>query len=301
LGIQTAYADVVEKDSLVPDQSQQNIVDAMQRLQEQLEARPGWLQSVRAVFNTRQHAVPQKGLYLWGGVGRGKTFLMDLFFHSLDVPRKKRIHFHRMMREVHERLSAVGNIENPLDHIAGEIASETRVLCFDEFFVSDIGDAMLLGKLLDGLFSRGVTLVTTSNSPPERLYPDGLQRERFLPAIALLEQHTDVVEMDGGIDYRLKLLKQAGTYLTPADEAAQHKLQQYFASIARVGRSAVPRVWPGSTSWKFAMARAARMITLKSLAGIRRLLFRTYQYLIRIAKIRPGASSPWSMSSTTAA
>jgi len=233
LGIQTAYADVVEKDSLVPDQSQQNIVDAMQRLQEQLEARPGWLQSVRAVFNTRQHAVPQKGLYLWGGVGRGKTFLMDLFFHSLDVPRKKRIHFHRMMREVHERLSAVGNIENPLDHIAGEIASETRVLCFDEFFVSDIGDAMLLGKLLDGLFSRGVTLVTTSNSPPERLYPDGLQRERFLPAIALLEQHTDVVEMDGGIDYRLKLLKQAGTYLTPADEAAQHKLQQYFAGIAR--------------------------------------------------------------------
>ncbi len=119
------------------------------------------------------------GIYLWGGVGRGKTFLMDLFFGSLKIEKKKRIHFHRMMRDIHARLKTLDSIAEPLDHVAASIASETRVLCFDEFFVSDIGDAMILGKLLEGLFDRGVVLVTTSNAHPADLYKNGLQRERF--------------------------------------------------------------------------------------------------------------------------
>jgi cell division protein ZapE len=173
-----------------------------------------------------------RGIYLWGGVGRGKTFLMDLFFESLTLEKKRRVHFHRMMQEVHERLKDLGSIENPLDEVAAGIASNTRVLCFDEFFVSDIGDAMILAGLLDGLFKRGVTLVATSNSRPDDLYKDGLQRQRFLPAIQLLNQHTDVVNIDGGTDYRLRLLQKAGTYLFPDDAVAAKRLNYFFDESA---------------------------------------------------------------------
>ena len=157
---------------------------------------------------------------------------MDLFFANLKVAEKRRIHFHRIMREVHERLKRNGDQEDPLDKVAAEIASETRVLCFDEFFVSDIADAMIIGKLLEGLFARGVTLVTTSNSAPKDLYQDGLQRERFLPAISMLEQHTDVIELDAGIDYRFQLLQKAGTYLSPGGEKADETLRQFFTSAS---------------------------------------------------------------------
>jgi len=173
-----------------------------------------------------------RGIYLWGGVGRGKTFLMDLFFESLALEKKRRVHFHRMMQEVHARLKDLGSIENPLDEVAAGIASNTRVLCFDEFFVSDIGDAMILAGLLDGLFKRGVTLVATSNSRPDDLYKDGLQRQRFLPAIRLLNQHTDAVNMDGGTDYRLRLLQKAGTYLFPDDAVAAKRLNYFFDESA---------------------------------------------------------------------
>ena len=172
------------------------------------------------------------GLYIWGGVGRGKTFLLDLFFETLPLAAKKRVHFHRLMRDVHARLTRLGDIEDPVDRVAAEIARETRVLCFDEFFVSDIADAMLLGRLLAGLFQRGVTLVATSNSAPDQLYRDGLQRQRFVPAIELLQQYTKVVHMADGADYRLRLLQQAGTFLTPDDAAAQRKLQHYFDESA---------------------------------------------------------------------
>jgi cell division protein ZapE len=157
---------------------------------------------------------------------------MDMFFTSLAIEEKKRIHFHRMMSDIHSRLRLMDDIEDPLEKIATDIAADIRVLCFDEFYVSDIADAMLLGKLLDGLFRRGVTLVATSNSKPADLYSGGLQRERFLPAIALLEQHTDVIELDGGTDYRLQLLQQAGTYLAPAGDDANAKLHHYFDEIA---------------------------------------------------------------------
>jgi cell division protein ZapE len=137
-----------------------------------------------------------------------------------------------MMHDVHARLKQLDGVEDPLDRVAADIAKDTRVLCFDEFFVSDIGDAMILDRLLDGLFSRGVTLVTTSNSPPDDLYRDGLQRSRFLPAIELLKTHTRVINMDSGTDYRLRLLQRAGTYLFPDDEAARHKLQHFFEDSA---------------------------------------------------------------------
>lgn len=216
----------------MPDEAQRRMVDVLQQLQTRLEARTTPWQSLLARIGAGPPGQSQRGLYLWGGVGRGKTFLMDLFFKNLAVAEKRRIHFHRIMREVHNRLQLLGDVEDPLDKVAAAIASETRVLCFDEFFVSDIADAMILGRLLEGLFARGVTLVATSNSAPADLYPDGLQRERFLDAIAALEQHTDVVELVAGVDYRFRLLQKAGTYLSPADQTAHEKLQQFFASAA---------------------------------------------------------------------
>jgi cell division protein ZapE len=169
---------------------------------------------------------------MWGGVGRGKTFLMDLFFETLDIGQKRRSHFHRLMQDVHKRLKELGDVEDPLDVVARDISGEARVLCFDEFFVSDIGDAMILGRLLDGLFRRGVTLVATSNSHPDQLYKDGLQRQRFLPAIDALNEHTRIVHMGGDTDYRLRLLREAGTYLTPENEIAQQKLRAFFGESA---------------------------------------------------------------------
>jgi cell division protein ZapE len=157
---------------------------------------------------------------------------MYLFFGSLATPAKRRVHFHRMMSDIHARLKSITDTADPLDIIAADIAAETSVLCFDEFFVSDIGDAMILGRLLDGLFRRGVTLVATSNAHPRDLYREGLQRQRFIPAIEALEKHTNVIELDGGTDYRLQLFEAAGTYLTPADELAEGRLDHYFAGIA---------------------------------------------------------------------
>lgn len=215
------------------DAAQDEIVDLLDGLQRRLHKnRPRRRGLLGALGRGRSAAAAIPGLYIWGGVGRGKTFLMDLFFESLDVEQKQRVHFHRMMHEVHDRLQRLHDVEDPLDNVAADIAASTRVLCFDEFFVSDIGDAMILGRLLDALFSRGVTLVTTSNSRPDDLYKEGLQRQRFLPAIELLNTHTNVVHMDGSVDYRLRLLQQAGTYITPDDEAARQKLQHFFDESA---------------------------------------------------------------------
>ena len=147
----------------------------------------------------------------WGGVGRGKTFLVDLFFAGLPLARKRRVHFHRFMREVHAALRALEGRADPLREVAADIAAQARVLCLDEFFVGDIGDAMILGGLLRHLVARGTSLITTSNTAPPNLYRDGLQRERFLPAIALLQQHCRVVEMVSAQDWRLRTLRRART------------------------------------------------------------------------------------------
>ena len=175
-------------------------------------------------------AVP--GLYLWGSVGRGKTFLMDLFVSSLPQGTALRRHYHRFMGEVHESLRALGNRQNPLIEVAAGLASRCRVLCLDEFLVNDIGDAMILAGLLDALFARGVTLLTTSNTAPADLYKNGLQRARFLPAIALIEKQCHVVEMASSHDWRLRALAQAPVYLTPPGAESYRALERIFSSQA---------------------------------------------------------------------
>ncbi len=176
---------------------------------------------------------PIRGLYLWGGVGRGKTLLMDLFCASLTVPAR-RAHFHRFMHDVHARLEALRplGLEDPLARIAADFADDTRVLCFDELYVSDIADAMLLAGLFTGLIARGVTLVVTSNVPPAALYKDGLQRSRFVPAIALIESATLVLQVDGGVDYRLRQLERAPLYVEGPDAEADEMLAARFDAIA---------------------------------------------------------------------
>lgn len=187
-----------------------------------------WVQRLR-----HRGAATPRGIYLWGPVGRGKTWLMDLFFHSLPLPERRRRHFHRFMHDVHAELKRLGEHTSPLEVLAARIAADTRVLCFDELFVSDIADAMILGGLFESLFRRGVTLVATSNSPPAQLYRDGLQRQRFLPAIALIERHTEVLSLDGGRDYRLRQLAQAGTYLPSDAESTAARLGALFDELAQ--------------------------------------------------------------------
>ena len=231
MSIREAWEHSLTREGHERDAAQEDTVALLEQLQQQLQ-RPGPSSGGLLARILGKPTIVVKGLYVWGGVGRGKTFLMDLFFETLAIDAKKRIHFHRMMHDVHHRLNLLDDVEDPLDKVAADIASEIRVLCFDEFFVSDIGDAMILARLLKGLFDRGVTLVTTSNSPPDDLYKNGLQRSRFLPAIELLNEFTEVVKMDGGIDYRLRLLQRAGTYLTPDDQVANERLAHLFDDSA---------------------------------------------------------------------
>jgi len=232
LKLREAYAKSLNREGHVEDPAQLELMAHFEDLQQRLAAQRPRKGGLRTMFFRSEPHESVRGLYIWGGVGRGKTFLMDLFFESLSIEEKKRIHFHRMMRDVHERMKTLSFVEDPLDKVAASIAQDTRVLCFDEFFVSDIADAMILGRLLDGLFRRGVTLITTSNSRPDELYKEGLQRLRFLPAIKLLNKYTDVVEMDSGTDYRLRILQKAGTYLSPNDEAAADRLNYFFDESA---------------------------------------------------------------------
>ncbi|MBT8099172.1 MAG: AFG1 family ATPase [Gammaproteobacteria bacterium] len=239
MNLREAYQHSLISQNHERDAAQENIVDLLEDLQGELQRSPvsGFSHFLRRIVGRSSSVAPLRGLYIWGGVGRGKTFLMDLFFETLPRKDKKRIHFHRMMHNVHAALAELDDIEDPLDRVAEDIAADTRVLCFDEFFVSDIGDAMILGRLLDGLFRRGVVLVATSNAAPDDLYKNGLQRQRFLPAIDALKANTRVVHMDGGVDYRLRLLQQAGTYLTPDDEQALKALCHYFDESASSQRS----------------------------------------------------------------
>ncbi|WP_345781308.1 cell division protein ZapE [Pseudoxanthomonas sp.] len=173
-----------------------------------------------------------RGLYFWGGVGRGKTFLVDLFYDGLPVKQKRRTHFHRFMRDIHEKLHEHAGQSDPLARIAQDWKDSLRVLVLDEFFVTDIGDAMLLGRLTERLFAQGVTLVTTSNTAPENLYKDGLQRDRFLPAIAALQKHCVVLYAEGEQDYRLRALTRSPVYRTPLDAGADAWLAQRWQELA---------------------------------------------------------------------
>ena len=180
------------------------------------------------------HPRAPQSVYLWGGVGRGKSFLMDCFFDLVPYRRKRRVHFHAFMQAVQNDLRRFNHGPDPLQKVADRIAAQTRLLCFDEFHVSDIADAMILGRLLEALFARGVIFVMTSNYPPDGLYPDGLMRVNFLPTIALLKARFDVREVDDGVDYRLRALERIESWLVPADAVAEARLGEDFSRLAGV-------------------------------------------------------------------
>lgn len=212
------YQSDLSSGAILPDEAQAQAVDALQDVFECLNQRRSEKKSLFAKLLSKRTPAPITGLYMWGGVGRGKTYLMDSFYEALDFERKSRMHFNRFMQRVHADLTELSGEKNPLDLVADRIASEAAVLCFDEFYVSDIGDAMLLGGLMQKLFDRGICLVATSNIAPEGLYENGLQRARFIPAIKAVEANTRVLNVDSGVDYRLRVLSQSKLYFVSADE-----------------------------------------------------------------------------------
>ena len=227
--------DAAQRDAAIRlDRLSTALFESSRTLGEKLRARLRWLPGTRP-------QAPLRGLYLWGGVGRGKTMLMDWFYDSLRFPRRERTHFYRFMRQVHAELRNIKHREQPLDAVAERLAHRARVICLDEFFVADIADAMILAGLFEGLFRRGVTLVATSNSPPQDLYKEGLQRQRFLPAIELIQSHVEVVHLDGGVDYRLRQLEQAPTYLDSGLPDTTAQMKQRFAALAG-GTASGPKV-----------------------------------------------------------
>ncbi len=222
--------------TLMPDPAQAAAVAQLQRVYDDFLAEQQASQRLLKRFERSLgfcDLQPVQGLYLWGGVGIGKTYLMDTFFNCLPTGKKSRLHFHRFMKEVHDDLQRLQGVKDPLKMVAQDIADQADIICFDEFFVSDIGDAMILGNLLDALFKRGVTLVATSNVVPDELYRNGLQRELFLPAITLLNEYTQVFHVNTDKDYRLRELKKAGVYYSPLDAASETKMTDMFARMAQ--------------------------------------------------------------------
>lgn len=213
-----------------PDEAQLRALVRLKRLADELHA----FRIARASRLKRLLAPPDvpRGVYLWGGVGRGKSLLMDAFHATVATRRKTRVHFHAFMRDVHEALAKLKREPDPLATVAAGIAQRYRLISFDELHISDIADAMILGRLFDALFTHGVVFVLTSNDPPEGLYPNGLQRQNFLPSIELLRRWLDVVEVEGGIDYRLRTLEQASVFHTPADAAAERAMARMFDAMA---------------------------------------------------------------------
>ena len=224
------YADGVARGDWQYDPAQQPALLALDRVHAALQAPVPTRGVFQRLFGNPPPPAP-RGLYLWGGVGRGKTFLIDLFFAGLPFPEKRRTHFHRFMRDVHQRLRDHAGERDPLVAIAREWRRSVRVLVLDEFFVSDIGDAMLLGRVLDRMFAEGIVLVTSSNAAPTDLYKDGLQRARFLPAIALLQEHCAVVELVSDTDYRLCALTRSPVYRAPLDAGSDAWLQQRWREL----------------------------------------------------------------------
>lgn len=234
-----------------PDDVQREAVNRLDTIYQELTAKPaegeqsgGLKAALGRLLGKKEpqtHA-PVRGLYMWGGVGRGKTWLMDLFYLSLPGTRKQRLHFHRFMLRVHEELTALQGKSDPLEIVADRFKAETDVLCFDEFFVSDITDAMLLGGLMKALFARGITLVATSNIPPDELYRNGLQRARFLLAIDAIKQHCDIMNVDAGVDYRLRTLTQAHLWLSPLNDETTQQMDKLWLALAGAKRAHAPEL-----------------------------------------------------------
>ena len=235
---QQRYQADIDAGLITADPQQQQILQFMQELFDALALRrsrkPGLLSKLQRLFmrGNRDNVQSPKGIYLWGGVGRGKTYLMDILCECLPAQECLRTHFHRFMQSIHHDLRDLQGIANPLERVAEQIAARYQIVCFDEFFVLEIGDAMILAGLLDALFRRGVVLVTTSNIDPDGLYENGLQRTRFLPAIALLKQHTHVVQIGEGADYRLRMLSKATLFYHPSDASTEALLADSFRQLA---------------------------------------------------------------------
>lgn len=229
-GMLGAYATALEAKGFEPDPAQ---LQAVERLDVLYQALVGF-KSARANKLMRFISPPEvpRGVYFWGGVGRGKSFIMDCFFAAVPYKRKRRIHFHAFMNQIHAELRKYAGQADPLVPVAERIAKEVRLLCFDEFHVSDIADAMILGRLLELLFEKGVIFVMTSNYPPDNLYPNGLQRMNFLPTIELIKQKMDVMPLDGGNDYRLRKLEVMPVYHVPHDSETERALAEYFEIAA---------------------------------------------------------------------
>jgi cell division protein ZapE len=228
--VRELYRNALERRGYVADPAQQRAVERLQQLYEEwvaYKARRG-----NAITKLLVRPPLPRGVYLWGGVGRGKSFLMDSFYHCLPLERKRRVHFHDFMRDVHRELVELKGQEDPLKALAGRIARRSRLICFDEFHVNDIADAMILARLLGRCMELGVVFCMTSNYPPEQLYRDGLKRENFLPAIELIQRRMDVLQVDGGVDYRLRALEQAEVYLMPLGAETERKLDATFHRIA---------------------------------------------------------------------
>jgi cell division protein ZapE len=243
------YLSALNEGSHQPDDVQKEAVSRLDRIYQQIVTKEqsapqsgGLMAKFGKLLGKREPTTltPVRGLYMWGGVGRGKTWLMDLFYQSLPGERKQRLHFHRFMLRVHEELTQLQGHSDPLEIVADRFKAETDVLCFDEFFVSDITDAMLLGGLMKALFARGITLVATSNIPPDELYRNGLQRARFLPAIDAIKQYCDIMNVDAGVDYRLRTLTQAHLWLSPLNEETQQQMDKLWLALAGAKRTQSP-------------------------------------------------------------
>jgi len=240
------YQQALNNGDYQPDDVQREAITRLDALQQALLATPaaasassgGLFGKLSRLMGKEKTAPlqPVRGLYMWGGVGRGKTWLMDMFFRAIPGDRKLRLHFHRFMLRVHQELTELQGQTDPLEIIADRFKSQTDILCFDEFFVSDITDAMLLGTLMEALFARGISLVATSNIPPDDLYRNGLQRARFLPAIELIKRHCDVMNVDAGIDYRLRTLTSAHLWMQPLNDETLGEMERMFVALAGVAR-----------------------------------------------------------------
>jgi cell division protein ZapE len=226
------HAEEISKRKFVSDAAQVVAIRALERLRNELVEAASAPLGKRLLRGLTSNGEAPKGVYLWGGVGRGKTWLMDLFYSSLTLSAKRRTHFYRFMQEVQADLKRLKGMQSPLDGVADKIAKKARVICFDELFVSDIADAMILANLFGALLKRGVALVFTSNVKPKDLYKGGLQRDRFAPTIALLEKHCEVIAVDGGVDYRLRQLTAAPIYLPSGDAATAKKLEELFDDLS---------------------------------------------------------------------
>ena len=226
------YQQDLKREDFHHDTAQENAVKHLQRLYDDIVNQPEQPQGFFSRLFNRQPQQKITGLYFWGGVGRGKTYLVDTFYEALPTDRKMRVHFHRFMHRVHDELKKLKEVKDPLETVADIFKKETDIICFDEFFVQDITDAMLLGGLMQALFARDIILVATSNIVPDELYRNGLQRARFLPAIALVKENTEVVNVDSGIDYRLRTLEQAEIFHSPLDAQADKNLFEYFDKLS---------------------------------------------------------------------